>query len=72
MRLSDCTKGSARRIVGVSAEGDLAARLSALGIRQGGAVALLRVSPRRRVFLVETEHATVAIGAEIAAAVEVE
>ena len=71
MRLNDCKQGARARVLGVHTAEALSARLKALGLSVGEEVTVLRVSPRKRVWLVETAFATFALGAEIAAEVEV-
>ena len=71
MTLKDCRQGARARVTGVHASEALGARLRALGLFCGAEVCVLRVSPRRRVWLVETASSTFALGAEIAQNVEV-
>ena len=59
--------GGARIVIGrVDAEPSLAERLSALGIRAGERVEILRKSARGRVFYVRTQGGVTALGAEAA------
>ena len=71
MTLKDCRQGARARVAGVHTSEALGARLRALGLFCGAEVSVLRVSPRRRVWLVETAFSTFALGAEIAESVEV-
>ncbi len=71
MRLTECKKGARVRIGTVHTEEALSQRLRALGLFAGEYAEVLRVSPRKKVWFVETSLSTFAVGAEIAAQVEV-
>ena len=71
MRLQDCKQGARVRVVQIHTGEALALRLKALGLFQGEEAEILCISPRKKVWLVETASATFALGAEIAACVEV-
>lgn len=59
-------RGMHARVVGVRGDGALLSRLTALGLRPGETVTLLRVSPMRRTFLLQTEESVFALGREAA------
>ncbi len=71
MTLLDCGQGARVRVKRVLAAGAVAERLAALGVQTGEAVAVLRVSPRKRTLVAGTAYAVFALDAALAAAVEV-
>lgn len=71
MTLKECRKGARVRVIQIHTAEALGARLRALGLECGEQVSVLRVSPFRRVWLVETASATFALGIEVAECVEV-
>ena len=70
--LTSLSKGLRAKVAGVEGDGALRSRLAALGVRLGEEITLLRVSPLRRTYLVETQDTIFALGKEAASCVKVE
>ncbi len=70
--ITSLSKGMRAKVAEVEGESALRSRLSALGVRPGEEVALLRVSPLRRTYLLGTEESVFALGKEAASCVKVE
>ncbi len=69
--LDVCKRGERGRVTEVMGEGALQSRLAVLGLRAGEEVTLLRVSPLKRTYLVETRESVFALGREAASCVRV-
>ena len=70
--ITSLSKGMRAKVAEVEGEGALRSRLATLGVRPGEEVALLRVSPLRRTYLLGTEESVFALGKEAASCVKVE
>ena len=70
--ITSLSKGMRAKVAEVEGEGALRSRLAVLGVRPGEEVALLRVSPLRRTYLLGTEESVFALGKEAASCVKVE
>ena len=70
--ITSLSKGMRVKVAEVEGEGALRSRLATLGVRPGEEVALLRVSPLRRTYLLGTEESVFALGKEAASCVKVE
>ncbi len=71
MTLSQTKRGARVAVACVTAERTLLDRLSVLGVRTGAQLFVLKVSARKKVWYVRTPSATIALGAELAGAIEV-
>ncbi len=71
MTIGDLQRGDRALVLKVDLEGELREKLLSLQIHAGAKIAVLKVSPFRRVFVVQAGSGKIAVGREVADGVRV-